>query len=99
MPEDTAFAPIDIAIRNGAKKVSEDANYMITLPTRKELDNLARDSQHQATIDTLAKVLRQRIAHAKSKPGKLRQNVLTGSRQFPQPQLPGTMRGHESNAR
>ena len=64
-----------------------------------ELNNLAGNRDHQSTVDALAKVLRRRIAHARSAPGKLNQNKLTGSHNFPQPRLPGTIRGDKSGAR
>jgi choline-sulfatase len=47
-----------------------------------ELNNLARVDDHQSTVEALAKLLHNRIAHAKSKPGELTQNELTGSRNF-----------------
>ena len=64
-----------------------------------ELNNLTSVDGHQSTVDAMAKVLRKRIAHAISKPGKLKQNTLTGSRNFPKPLLPGTMRVGKSGAR
>jgi iduronate 2-sulfatase len=64
-----------------------------------ELTNLVGADQYQATIDELAQVLHRRIAHANTKPGEIKQNKLTGNRRFPQPPLPGTIRGDDSGAR
>lgn len=64
-----------------------------------ELNNLANAESHGSTIDRLSMILQQRVVHAQSKPAGLRQNELTGARSFPQPRLPGTIRGDDSGAR
>ncbi|MCA9039423.1 MAG: sulfatase [Planctomycetaceae bacterium] len=64
-----------------------------------EMNNLANGDEHRSTMDELAEMLHERISHANSKPGKLKQNELTGSRNFPQPPLPGTIRGDNSGRR
>ncbi|MGI9457000.1 MAG: sulfatase, partial [Aeoliella sp.] len=61
-----------------------------------ELNNLARLGGNQSIIDELAEELHTRILQANTKPGKLKQNELTGSQNFPQPLLPGTIRGDNS---
>ena len=64
-----------------------------------ELTNLSSDKTQRDTLKNLQRLLRQHVAHANSKPGRLVQNALKGSRNFPQPHLPGTIRGDTSGAR
>ncbi|MEM9658178.1 MAG: sulfatase, partial [Planctomycetota bacterium] len=64
-----------------------------------EMYNRADDAASRETIDALAISLRERIAAAKSDPRGIAQIELTGSRRFPQPPLPGAIRGDETAAR
>ncbi|MEZ6048190.1 MAG: sulfatase [Planctomycetaceae bacterium] len=64
-----------------------------------EMHNLANGDTDRSILGALSGKLLDRIAHAKSKPGNLKQNELTGNRNFPQPFLPGTIRGDDSGQR
>ena len=64
-----------------------------------ELNNLADDSDYEATVRHHADLLKRRVLEAGVRPGRLRQIDPGKPRTFPQPGLPGTIRGNESNAR
>ena len=64
-----------------------------------EMKNLADDASRADTVKELSAKLHARIKDATKKPGKLKQNVLTGYRRYPQPRLPGAFRGDDSEAR
>ncbi|MEL6108960.1 MAG: sulfatase [Planctomycetota bacterium] len=65
-----------------------------------ELNNLAGSNQHESVVRELSGELRSRIQLAKGPLGaKLQQLPVTGKRSYPQPALPGTFRGSETDAR